>query len=102
MSEQHVECSKTDESCAVLVRQCLITNAIEPQVFKSVELARRYCYIRWGLQDSDWEAFLMRSDETSKIKYNDKPVSFCGWQAYITESDRLELHLEEPIVEIAE
>lgn len=64
-----------------------------------LRLAKAYCRAMWGTQESDWEAYLIEPDATSKMKYNDDPVSYAGWKAYIDETEQLLIHLERIVIE---
>lgn len=77
------------QTFAVYVRQCLVTNAIETKLFGTVKFAMEYAEHVHGLKKGDFEPYLIESDPESKMKYNDDPVSYCGWQAYIDETGRI-------------
>lgn len=86
------------QSFAVYVRQCMVTYAIDTKLFGTVEFAMRYAEHVHGLKRSDFEAYLIESDAESKMKYNEDPVSYAGWKAYVDETERILIHVERPIV----
>lgn len=92
---------KTDKerTYAVLIRQCMVTNAVDTKLFSDPEMARTYCNVIWGMKDSDWESYLIEPDPTSAMKYNDDHVRFAGWKAYIDETEQLLIHLERLVIE---
>ena len=66
----------------VLVRQCLVTNAVDTKLFSSVEIAMDWCLTQWRVPHRDWQPYLF--DGTVRV----------GWQCWMTESDLLMIHKE--------
>lgn len=77
----------------VLSRLCRITHALDTKTFSSKDKAVAFCERVFSINPTDWEAFLIRPDSNSDLKYNEDRVSYCGWR---TEKDQVfYIHLNE-------
>lgn len=81
-----------DSPVVVLTRLCEITHAVETQPFTSVRGAMDFCLACFKIPFTDWEAYLIRTDVNSRMKYNDTPVSYCGWKCRVDETKQLLIH----------
>lgn len=77
---------------AVLTRLCTITHVLETKTFPTVGDAMVRCIEQFRIPYDAWEAYLIREDKDSKLKYNDTPVSYCGWKCQLEESQVLYIH----------
>lgn len=84
---------------AVLVRFCEVSAAVDTLVFPGVDVAKKYCEVKWGIAFDKWEANLVTEDPSSSLKLNGMPVSYVGWQVDLDEYEKLSIHLERIVVE---
>ncbi len=81
-----------DSPIVVLTRLDEITHAVETQPFTSVRGAMGFCLACFKIPFIDWEPYLIRTDVNSRMKYNDTPVSYCGWKCRVDETQQLLIH----------
>ncbi len=96
---REVDVKLDNEFCAVLVRSCDVTSAIDTMLFGDVEAAKLFCRCRWDVPVDKWEAYMVASDPTSTMKLNGEGVRYCGWKYEMDEHETLHIHLERKVVE---
>lgn len=81
---------------ATFVRFCQITGAIQTKSFVSTSLAMKYGSENFSIYPLDWEPYLITPNPESDLKYNNEPVSYCGWR-HKRNNQTFYLHLNELI-----
>jgi len=99
MAEGRVDVKFDREFFAVMVRACIVTNAVDTMLFGDVDAAKAYCHVRWKIPPTDWDAYLVASDPQSTMKLNGEGVRYCGWKHDKDETETIHIHLERKVVE---
>ena len=99
MAEGKVDVKFDREFFAVMVRACIVTNAVDTMLFGDVDAAKAYCHVRWKIPPTDWDAYLVASDPQSTMKLNGEGVRYCGWKHDKDETETIHIHLERKVVE---
>jgi hypothetical protein len=99
MAEGKVDVKFDRDFLAVMVRACMVTNAVDTMLFGDVEAAKAYCHVRWKIPPTDWDAYLVASDPQSTMKLNGEGVRYCGWKYDKDETETIHIHLERKVVE---
>lgn len=76
------------------IRLCQVTNALQTKSFVDTSLAMNYCSENFSIYPLDWEPYLIEPNSESDLKYNNEPVSYCGWR-YTKKNQIFYLHLNE-------
>jgi len=97
--ENKVDVKFDNRYYAVLVRSCMITNAVDTMLFGDVEAAKVYCEVRWKIPQSAWDSYLVAADPKSPIKLNGEGVQYCGWKHDRDETETIHIHLERMVIE---
>lgn len=84
---------------ALLVRYCYVTNALETFLFGDVEMAKKYCEVRFKIPPAAWDSYMIQHDSGSSMKLNGQGVRVVGWKVDIDETQALHIHNNQKIVE---
>ena len=76
--------STGNEALSVLVRQCIVTNAVDTFLLGGVEVAMDFVMDKWRIPHKDWERYLFRDTDQICV----------GWKCWKDETELLMIHSE--------